>query len=321
MERLRGVLETGKPDRFEYNLQVAMGLRWFSADAVRVPNRRTVVFLIRDITQHKLMEQRLLQADRLAAMGTLASGVAHEVNNPLSYISSNLNFIAEGVALLRQGLKGPLGAAELARLKETMEDCVEALSEAQEGASRIQRLTGNLRTFARGNTEARGRANVRRALEASLGITQRELSYRARLVRHLEEVPEVSGSEARLEQVFLNLLINAVQAIPEGAPERNEVRVRLFTEQGKVVVEIRDTGAGMSEEMLKHVFEPFFSTRPVGAGTGLGLSISHGIIHNMGGEISAESTVGRGTCFRVRLLALPESEQAETAATAPTNPT
>jgi signal transduction histidine kinase len=152
--------------------------------------------------------------------------------------------------------------------------------------------------------------DVRRALEAALGITVRQFSHRARLVTQMEEVPAVSGNEARLEQVFLNLLLNASQAIPEGAPEQHRVQVRLLTDQDHVVVEIQDTGAGMPEDMLRHIFDPFFSTKPVGAGTGLGLSISHGIITSMGGDIFVESTLGQGTCFRVRLPTLPSSEQA-----------
>jgi signal transduction histidine kinase len=308
MERLQYTLTTGKPDRFEYSLKIASGLRWFSADAVRVPSRQTVVFLVRDITQQKLMEQRLIQADRLAAMGTLAAGVAHEVNNPLSYITSNLNFIAEGVKALQATLQGEVRTEHFAQMTGMLDECLEALSEAQEGTVRIQRVAGNLKMFARGHDKSEGWADVRRALETSLGITQRELSFRARVRQHLEEVPQVRGNEARLEQVFLNLLLNAAQAIPEGAPEKHQVEVRLYPEQAHVVIEIRDTGAGMSDEMRKHVFDPFFSTKPVGAGTGLGLSISHGIITGMGGDISVESALGRGTCFRVRLPAVPESE-------------
>ena len=301
MERLRRALETGKPERFEYSLQVATGLRWFSADAVSVPSRQTVVFLIRDITQHKLLEQRLIEADRLAAMGTLAAGVAHEVNNPLSYICSNLNFISEGVEALRHLLKAPPDGRLHAQLLATLDECLEALSESQHGTRRILHLAGNLKTFARGHDPSQERVELRRALEASLTLCKRELSGRARLVVELEEVPEVVGNATHLEQVFLNLLINAGQAIPEGVPERHEVRVHLFVERDHAVVEIRDTGTGMPEAMMTRIFDPFFSTKPVGAGTGLGLSISHGIITSMGGDISVESAVGRGTCFRVRL--------------------
>lgn len=307
MERIQRVLATGKSERFEYSLKVNSGLRWFSADAVLVTSQRTVVFLVRDITQRKQLEQRLIQADRLAAMGTLAAGVAHEVNNPLSYICSNLNFISEGVEALRYLLKAPPDESAPAQLRATLDECLEALAESQHGARRIFHLAGNLKTFARGHDEPREQVDVRRALEAALALCQRELSGRARGAVHLAEVPRVVGNATLLEQVFLNLLINAIQAIPEGASEQHEVSVRLFVEREHVVAEIRDTGEGMPEAMIQRIFDPFFSTKPVGAGTGLGLSISHGIITRMGGDISVESAVGRGTCFRVRLPMAPEA--------------
>lgn len=307
MERLRRVLATGKSERFEYSLDLNSGLRWFSADAVHVTSRGTVVFLMRDITQRKLLEQRLIQADRLAAMGTLAAGVAHEVNNPLSYICSNLNFISEGVEALRYLLKASQDESTPAQMRATIEECLEAISESQHGARRIFHLAGNLKTFARGHDEPREQVDVQRALETSLALCQRELSGRARQSVQLAEVPRVAGNATLLEQVFFNLLINAIQAIPEGAPGQHEVGVRLFVEQNHAVVEIRDTGAGMPEAMIQRVFDPFFSTKPVGTGTGLGLSISHGIITRMGGDISVESAVGRGTCFRVRLPIPPEA--------------
>jgi two-component system NtrC family sensor kinase len=301
MERIRRVLATGKSERFEYSLKVDSGLRWFSSDAVHVPSRQTVVFLVRDITQRKLLEQRLIQADRLAAMGTLAAGVAHEVNNPLSYICSNLNFISEGVEALRYLLKASQDESTPSQMVATIDDCLEALSESQHGARRIFHLAGSLKTFARGHDAPQEQVDVQRALETSLVLCQGELSGRARWTVQLMEVPRVVGNATLLEQVFFNLLLNAIQAIPEGAPEQHEVGVRLFVERDHVVVEVRDTGAGMPEAMIQRIFDPFFSTKPVGTGTGLGLSISHGIITRMGGDISVESAVGRGTCFRVRL--------------------
>lgn len=307
MERILRVLQTGKTERFEYTLQLPPGLCWFSADMVRVAHQQSVVVLVRDITQRKSLEQRLIQADRLAAMGTLAAGVAHEVNNPLSYICSNLNFISEGVEALRYLLKAPPDEATPAHMLATLDECLEALAESQQGARRIFHLAGNLKTFARGNDEPQELVDVQRSLEATLALCQRELRGRARLVQQLGAVPPVVGNTTLLEQVFLNLLINAIQAIPEGAPGQHEVGIRLFVEQDHVVVEIRDTGAGMPEAMIQRIFDPFFSTKPVGTGTGLGLSISHGIITRMGGDISVESALGRGTCFRVRLPTAPDA--------------
>jgi two-component system NtrC family sensor kinase len=301
MERVRQTLETRQPVRFEYSLKVASGHRWFSSESMLVPNRPTVAFLVRDITQQKSLEQRLIQADRLASLGTLAAGVAHEVNNPLSYVSSNLNFIAESLASVRRAVSGGDASMDAAYVDRLLAECADALAEAREGTTRIRHVVGDLKTFARGQDSEDGLASVKRALESSLNLVMPELRYRARLNRHLEDVPPVRGNESRLGQVFLNLLINAAQAIEAGCPERNQVDVHLREEGPWVVVEVQDTGHGIPADLLKLIFDPFFSTKPVGIGTGLGLSICHGIVIAMGGEISVESTVGRGTCFRVRL--------------------
>jgi two-component system, NtrC family, sensor kinase len=300
LESIQRVLARGEPERFEYLLELEVGRRWFSADAMRVPQRPGVAFLVRDITRQKTLELSLLQADRLAALGTLAAGVAHEVSNPLGYISSNLNFIEEGLAEVRQALAGVPGLDPQAL---TLEECAEALTEARQGTTRIRNVVGDLKTFARGEDTRPGeeRADVRRALEMSLNMAMPELRHRARVVWQAEEVPPVRGSESRLGQVFLNLLLNAAQAIPEGVPGENTVEAHLGAEDGKVVVEIRDTGHGIPPENLKRIFEPFFTTRPAGVGTGLGLAICHSIIIAMRGELTVESTVGKGTCFRVRL--------------------
>jgi PAS domain S-box-containing protein len=301
LETIRNILATGQPTQFEFSMDVLSGRHWFRASGMPMPRRRNVLFLVQDITQRKGLEQHLIQSDRLAALGTLSAGVAHEVNNPLSYVSANLNFVAEGMAELLSLLEKPGGTPDPAWLKRTFKDFVGALAEAQEGTARIRRVVGDLKNFARGDDPSQGDADVARALESAISVATPELRYRARLFKQLGEVPLVRGSESRLGQVFLNLLINAAQAIPEGAPEKNQVEVRLREEDGKVVVEIQDTGGGIPPEILGRIFEPFFSTKPRGVGTGLGLSICHDIITRMGGDISVESTVGQGACFRVRL--------------------
>ncbi|AKJ07181.1 PAS domain S-box-containing protein [Archangium gephyra] len=300
LESIQRVLARGEPERFEYSVEVEGGRRWYSADATLVPDRPGVAFLTRDITRQKTLELSLLQADRLAALGTLAAGVAHEVNNPLGYLSSNLHFIEEGLAEVRRALAGTPG---LAPLVARLEECEEALDEARQGTTRIRNVVGDLKTFARGEDTGpeKEQADVRRALEMSINMAMPELRHRARMVWHVEEVPPVRGSESRLGQVLLNLLLNAAQAIPEGAPAENTVEALVRAEGGKVAIEIRDTGHGISPENLKRIFEPFFTTRPAGVGTGLGLAICHSIVIAMGGELTVESTVGQGTCFRVLL--------------------
>ncbi|QRN93751.1 PAS domain-containing protein [Archangium violaceum] len=310
MERIQYVLTTGQPDRFEYSLEIAGTRRWFSADGMMVPQRASVAFLVRDVTQQKSLELRLLQADRLAALGTMAAGVSHEVSSPLSYIRSNLRFIAEGLAELRQVLSGAEGIPDRPRMERTLEECEEALTEAQQGTERIHHVVGDLKTFARGEDadSLEGQVDVRRALETSINMAMPELKHRARVLRYLQPVPPVRGSESRLGQVFLNLLLNAAQAISEGAPDKNAVEIRLWAEDGQVVSEIHDTGQGISPENLKRIFDPFFTTKPAGVGTGLGLAICQGIVTAMQGEISVLSTVGKGTCFRVVLPVAPSTE-------------
>jgi PAS domain S-box-containing protein len=301
MERIHRALASKESERFEYSLDVAGGPRWFSADAILVPQHQSVVFLVRDISPQKHLEQRLFQADRLAALGTLAAGVAHEINNPLSYVSSNLNFASETVAEVLTSLKKTEARPDPAWQETTLQDCAGALSEAREGTARIRHVVSDLKTFARGEDKATGGADVKRALEAALSMALLEIRHRAQLVKHLEEVPQVRGSEARLGQVFLNLLINAAQAIPDGAPDRNQVEVRLSSRDPWVVAEIEDTGAGIPPELIQRIFDPFFSTKPAGVGTGLGLAICHSIVTELGGEITVRSTLGKGTCFQVKL--------------------
>ena len=171
----------------------------------------------------------------------------------------------------------------------------------------------DLKTFARPTEEAYQQLDVRRVLQSAVGLASNELRHRARVVVDPGDVPPVLADEHRLAQVFVNLLINAAHAIPEGNVQANEVRVATSTaSDGSALVEISDTGAGIAPEVLPRIFDPFFTTKPVGVGTGLGLSICHGIVVQLGGEIRVESTLGEGSTFRVRLPAA--AAPAETAA-------
>jgi signal transduction histidine kinase len=239
-------------------------------------------------------EERLLRADRLSALGTLATGVAHEINNPMTYVLGNVEYVARR---LRAGLAStdPLQQDELRRL-------LEALTHAVEGIHRVRSIVRDLMTFSSGNITERSLVDVRAILQSSIQMAWHEIRHRARLVKALGDVPPVDANEARLGQVFLNLLVNAAQAIPEGAADRHEVRVSTYTnERGQAVVEITDTGVGIPEAILPRIFDPFFTTKRMGEGTGLGLSISHGLVKDMGGEISVRSNVGKGTTFTITL--------------------
>jgi PAS domain S-box-containing protein len=246
-----------------------------------------------DLTERKQMQARLLLADRMAAVGTLAAGVAHEINNPLAFVLSNLSFLTEELQVLAREM--PEG-----RLKEFEE----VLREASDGAHRVRQIVRDLKTFSRVDEEAPTAVNLQGVLESAIMMARGELKPRARLVRDYTEVPMVEGGEGRLGQVFLNLLINAAQAIPAGVPERNEVRVGLRSDGERVIVEVRDTGIGIPPAVRARIFDPFFTTKPVGLGTGLGLSICHGIVTSFGGDISVESEPGHGSVFRVSFPAM-----------------
>jgi two-component system cell cycle sensor histidine kinase/response regulator CckA len=241
------------------------------------------------------IQSQLVLADRLVSVGTLAAGAAHEINNPLTYVIANLEFAARLV-----GLPVPTdinaAAESRARLRR-------ALAHAREGADRVRQIVKNLRTFSRGDEDRRGPVLVEDVIESSIDMAWNEIRHRARLVREFGPVPAVIANEARLGQVFLNLLMNAAQAIPEGHVAEHRVRVVTREQGDRVVVEIIDTGAGIAPDVRERIFDPFFTTKPVGEGIGLGLSICHGIVANLGGEIQVESAPGRGSTFRVLLPA------------------
>ena len=235
------------------------------------------------------VQAQLILNDRLASMGKLAAGVGHEINNPLAFVLSNLNFLHK--ELHRTG-----GTPS----EEERQELLTVVSDAKEGAERVRVIVQGLKTLSR--DDATGRADLKSVVSAAVKIAAHEVRRRARLVEELDNVPPVSGSASRLGQVFLNLLINAAQAIPEGHVEENEIRIadRPDTAE-RVVVEIRDTGCGIPPENLDKIFDPFFTTKPVGEGTGLGLSLVHSIITAVGGTITVESQVNQGTTFHITL--------------------
>jgi PAS domain S-box-containing protein len=243
-----------------------------------------------DVSEREEMRTRLALADRMASVGTLAAGVAHEINNPLAYVIANLDYARQHLATPAEG-----GAVKEGEMPE-------ALKEAREGAERVRLIVKDLKMFSRPDDERMELVDVRRAIDSAAAMAWNEIRHRARLVKEYQLVPSVYANEARLGQVFLNLLVNAAHAIPEGAADRNEIRVRTrLDEQGRIVIEVRDTGVGIPEELRPRILEPFFTTKPVGVGTGLGLSICHSIIKSLGGELRFESEPGRGTMFQVLL--------------------
>jgi len=252
---------------------------------------------VMDMSEREEMRARLSLADRMASVGTLAAGVAHEINNPLAYVIANLDYARQEIEEAAASQKPPEGV-ELPR----------ALREAREGAERVRLIVKDLKTFSRPDDARLERVDLRRAIDSAVTLAWNEIRHRARLVKRYGPIPEVWANEARLGQVFLNLLINAAHAIPEGAADRNEIRVITRVDaQGRVVAEIQDTGMGIPEDIRPRVLEPFFTTKPPGEGTGLGLSICHGIVTSLGGELQFDSEVGRGTTFRVVLA--PQAQE------------
>ena len=254
------------------------------------------VLVAQDVTQQRDLERRLAVSERMASLGTLAAGVAHEINNPLSFITSNLGYVR---TYIEHGEGNPA-------------EVISALEDANMGAQRVRKIVLALRSFSRVGEGPLRPLDLRASLEQALTMCGSELRTRAQVSVNLAPTPQVRADEGRLTQVFLNLLVNAAQAIAPGAPGTNEVKVvSSVNAQGDVVVDISDTGCGLSDNARRHLFEPFFTTKPVGVGTGLGLYICHNLIHAMGGELTVESVEGRGTTFRVRL---PAAEQPQGAA-------
>lgn len=234
-----------------------------------------------------LREQQLL-SDRLVQVGTLAASVAHDINNPLAYVMGNIEYAL-------QELSSPVCASSVPSR------VLEALSTALEGTQRIRTTTEDLRVFAR-TDDARPRAvDLKRVLESAIGMAGIQIRYRARLIKEFEDVPAIAANENRLGQVFLNLLVNAAQAIPEGHTADHEIRVRLRSVNDQAEVQISDTGRGIAPEVRNRLFQPFVTTKSKEQGTGLGLSICRRIVQDYHGEISAHPNADRGTTFVVRL--------------------
>ena len=246
-------------------------------------------------SERKKMREQLLIAERMASVGMLSASVAHEINNPLAVVLGNLDIILQRLEALDGDRSGDTAAALLA-------ETIQPLREAHEAAERVSHIVRDLKVFSRSSDEEqRGPLDVERVLESALRMASNEVRHRARLVRNYVKVPPVQGNEARLGQVFLNLIVNAAQAIPEGRAGDNTISLSIRAENGRVVVEVSDTGVGMSADVVSHIFDPFFTTKAEGVGTGLGLAICQSIVARLNGDISVRSSPGHGTTFHVSL--------------------
>jgi PAS domain S-box-containing protein len=256
------------------------------------------VAIIRDITESRQMQEQLALADRLASLGGLAAGVAHEINNPLAALMGSLEL------LLHAGPGPGAGTDEGHR--------TEALEIMREASGRIREIARDLLVFARAESDVIGPVDVAEVLESSLRLAANQLRHRARIVRRYNRVPPVAANGSRLGQVFLNLLVNAAQAIDEGHADRNDVTITVERcGDDRVAIEVADTGEGMPPNRLERLFQPFSTTKAQGHGLGLGLAICHRIVTQYGGTICARSIEGQGTTFRIEL---PVQRQAESPA-------
>jgi len=272
-----------------------------------------VVSIARDVTDQRQFQARLTLADRLASVGTLAAGIAHEINNPLAFVISNLSFLSEEMRRSQLALEtsgaGGVHSPGVARMRGggglDLVEWQEVLSEAYEGAERVRQIVRQLKTFSRPDEERLSPVDVHQVLESVVMMATNEIRHRAQLHKDFGPVPSVMANEGRLSQVFLHLVVNAAHAIPEGQAHQNAIRlITRRLDPGRVLIEVQDTGKGIAPEHLSRIFDPFFTTKPVNVGTGLGLSICHSTITSMGGEISVESDLGKGTTFRVVLPSL-----------------
>ena len=266
-----------------------------------------IVLVARDDRELKELQAQLQVADRLATMGTVAAGVAHEINNPLAFVMSNLQFVSAEIATLAES--GSLSPERIA-------DVMKALAASREGARRVKNIVGDLRTFSRAESAAPTRVEINTLVESALALVHNELRHHARITKEYGAAPTVFANEGRLVQVFLNMLQNAAQSIPVGSVDAHEIKIVTGTDaSGAAFVSFQDTGCGIPPGQLPHIFDLFFTTKTVGGGTGLGLSICHRIVESAGGKIEVKSTVGVGSVFRI-VLPAAKAESTESGGTA-----
>jgi PAS domain S-box-containing protein len=278
--------------------------------AAMIGGEMLLLSVIRDITDRRQIQAGLVQADRLSTFGMMAAGIAHEINNPLAYAITNIDVLARRLGSLSKDAHRDLDSPNepiAGSLAAGLAQCAEMILIAQEGMGRVRSIVRDLKMFSRDDRGTLERVDIRSILESSINIARGEIRHRARVLRDYGDVPFVDGSASRLGQVFLNLLVNAAQAIPEGRAD-GEIRVvTRLAANADVIIDIIDNGIGIEEASIYRIFEPFMTTKPPGEGTGLGLHIARTIARAAGGDVQATSRVGVGTTMRVTL---PSKERA-----------
>jgi len=259
--------------------------------------------------------RQLLQSEKLAAIGQLAAGVAHEINNPVGYVYSNLQSLGtylEDLFRLTDAVDSATRIEDLQAIKKNIDysflkgDLKDLLAESREGIERVKTIISAMKDFSHIEEEEFTLSDLHRGIETTLNVVNNELKYKATVIKEFGELPEVECISSQINQVIMNLLVNAAHAIEEFG----EIVIRTRCSSDQVLIEVEDNGKGIAEENLHRIFEPFFTTKPVGKGTGLGLSLSFNIIQKHNGSITAEHAAsGKGTCFRIALpLKQPDSD-------------
>ncbi|MEB2645338.1 ATP-binding protein [Pseudomonas canadensis] len=268
-----------------------------------------------EIDERKHLESQLVQSEKLASLGQLAAGVAHEINNPVGFISSNLSTLDGYFNQLQQMLDAyqraealvtpPEQSEQLKAMRVGLEldflkeDIPVLIKESKEGIGRVVQIVKDLKNFSRVDNEQTWQfANLQQGIDSTLNIVASELKYKADVVKHYGALPEIECLASQLNQVVMNLVINAAQAM---GPERGTITISTGVDSENVWLEVADNGYGIAPQTLQKIFDPFFTTKPVGEGTGLGLSLSYGIVKKHRGDISVSSELGKGTTFRVVL--------------------
>ncbi|MEQ1813203.1 MAG: ATP-binding protein, partial [Candidatus Nitrotoga sp.] len=272
----------------------------------------------------KEAQNQLVQSEKMSSIGQLAAGVAHEINNPIGYVYSNLGTLekyvqdAFGMIDLYEQAEGAITdeairvqikeAREKLDMEFLKEDLRSLMNESKDGITRVKKIVQNLKNFSHADASDEWCfSNLHQGLDSTLNIVNNEIKYKANLIKEYGDIPEVECLSSQLNQVFMNLLVNAAHAIEE----HGTITIRTGMRAEEVWVEVADTGKGIAPEHIKKIFDPFFTTKPIGKGTGLGLSLSYGIVQKHHGRIEVQSEVGKGATFRVWLpVKKPQDKQA-----------
>lgn len=301
---------------FSNGVEKIIERRWFVSSIERnnlklEKKRRAQEELIQQLKQAK---DKIIENEKLASIGQLAAGVAHEINNPVGYVSSNItsmrDYLKDLFSLIemyeeKESLIADNDAVDnINQLKEEIEldflkeDVSDLISESLEGVNRVKKIVQDLKDFSHVEEVIWQKANIHKGLESTLNIVNNELKYKAEIIKDFDELPSIACVPSQLNQVFMNLLVNAGHAIADKG--KITIKTSLLDEEN-ICVEISDTGVGIEEKIISRIFEPFFTTKGIGKGTGLGLSISYGIIKKHSGDLTVESVLGEGTSFKIRL--------------------